>query len=64
MDDLFITEYFDWKIRRHSYIDRFLNHTLGKIGLNVGSPVLFYLIKLILFLNELRGERYRRYGQV
>lgn len=33
MDDFFIAEYFDWKVRRNSYVDRFLNRVFGKIGL-------------------------------
>ena len=56
MDDFFITEYFDWKIRRHSYIDRFLNHTLGKIGLNVGFPVSFLLDKLDYIVERIEGR--------
>jgi O-methyltransferase len=56
MDDFFITEYFDWKIRRHSYIDRFLNHTLGKIGLHVGFPVSFLLDKIDYIVERIEGR--------
>jgi O-methyltransferase len=46
MDDFFITEYFDWKVRRNSYVDRVLNRTLGKVGLRIGSPASSVLDKI------------------
>ena len=45
MDDFFIAEYFDWKVRRYSYIDRFLNRIVGKVGLRF-FPASFVLDKI------------------
>ena len=30
MDHFYLTEYFDWKIRRNSYVDRILNWRLDQ----------------------------------
>jgi O-methyltransferase len=56
MDDFFITEYFDWKMRRNSYIDRILNRTLGKVGLCVGSPASFLLDKVDSTMHKIEGR--------
>ena len=56
MDDFFIAEYFDWKIKRHSYIDRLLNRAFGKIGLNIGFPVSYVLDKFDSFGERIEGR--------
>jgi O-methyltransferase len=56
MDDFFITEYFDWKVRRNSYIDRFLNRALGKAGLRVGAPASFVLDKVDSTMQKIEGR--------
>jgi O-methyltransferase len=56
MDDFFITEYFDWKVRRNSYVDRILNRTLGKVGLSVGSPASFVLDKVDSTMQQIAGR--------
>src|SRR5271154_6548945 len=56
MDDFFITEYFDWKVRRNSYIDRFLNRALSKAGLRVGSPASFVLDKVDSTMQRIEGR--------
>ena len=56
MDDFFITEYFDWKIRRNSYVDRVLNCALGKVGLHVGSPASFLLDKIDFTIQKIEGR--------
>jgi O-methyltransferase len=56
MDDFFITQYFDWKLRRNSYVDRILNRTLGKVGLRVGTPASFLLDKIDSTLQQIEGR--------
>jgi O-methyltransferase len=56
MDDFFIVEYFDWKVRRNSYIDRFLNRALGKAGLRVGFPASFVLDKVDTTMQRIEGR--------
>jgi O-methyltransferase len=56
MDDFFITEYFDWKVRRHSYIDRFLNRTLSKTGLRVVYPASYLLDKVDSTMQKIEGR--------
>jgi O-methyltransferase len=56
MDDLFITEYFDWQVRRNSYVDRVLNRALGKVGLRVGSPASFVLDKIDSTMRQIEGR--------
>ena len=56
MDDLFITEYFDWKVRLNSYIDLALNRALGKVGLRVGSPASFVLDKIDSTMQQIEGR--------
>jgi O-methyltransferase len=56
MDDFFITEYFDWKVRRNSYLDRILNRTLGKVGLRIGSPTSFVLDKIDSTMQQIEGR--------
>jgi hypothetical protein len=56
MDDFFITEYFDWKVRRNSYIDRFTNRVLSKIGLRIGSPASFLLDMIDSIVERIEGR--------
>jgi hypothetical protein len=56
MDDFFIPEYFDWKMRRNSYIDRFLNRDLGKAGLLVGSAASFLLDKVHSTMQQIESQ--------
>lgn len=56
MDDFFITEYFDWKVRRNSYVDRVLNRTLGKVGLRIGSPASSVLDKIDSTMQQIEGR--------
>ena len=56
MDDFFITEYFDWKVRRNSYIDRILNRALGKVGVRIGSPASFVLDKIDSTMQQIEGR--------
>jgi O-methyltransferase len=56
MDNFFITEYFDWKLRRNSYIDRIFNRTLGKIGLRIGTPASFVLDKVDFTMEKIEGR--------
>lgn len=56
MDDFFITEYFDWKVRRNSYVDRVLNRTLGKVGLRIGSPASSVLDKIDFTMQQIEGR--------
>jgi O-methyltransferase len=56
MDDFFITEYFDWKVRRNSYIDRFTNRVLSKIGLRIGSPASFLLDRIDSIVERIEGR--------
>jgi O-methyltransferase len=56
MHNFFITEYFDWKIRRNSYIDRVLNRTLGKVGVRVGTPASTMLDQIDSVLQQAEGR--------
>jgi O-methyltransferase len=56
MDDFFIAEYFDWKVRRHSYIDRLLNRALHKVGLNIGFPFSLLLDRFDSIAEKIEGR--------
>jgi hypothetical protein len=56
MDDFFIAEYFDWKVRRNSYIDRLLNRVFGKIGLRY-FPASFVLDGVDTAVTRIEGRR-------
>ena len=56
MDDFFIAEYFDWKVKRNSYIDRFVNRALGKVGLRIGFPASFILDKVDTIVGRAEGR--------
>ena len=56
MDDFFIAEYFDWKVKRNSYIDRFINRALGKVGLRIGFPASFILDKVDTIVGRAEGR--------
>src|SRR5277367_6817297 len=56
MDDFFIAEYCDWKVRSNSYIDRFLNRVFGKIGLRY-FPASFVLDGVDTAVTRIEGRR-------
>jgi O-methyltransferase len=53
MVNFFITQYFDWNVRRHSLVDRAVNRVLAKIGLRAQFNASFILDQIDAFATRL-----------